>query len=493
MNIYYQHYWSQFKDFIEDFKEINYKGIPLPILSTFQVYIDDELKKEMLNPTFGLNLRNHIHNENQIQPHFDYYLNSIGNKIDVSKRNIGKIVIHEGDLLRFPNEYLRKFNKNNTALLVSTEVKNKRKFQKYLSELRGINSVEILDNYRKNVKELNDKLIAKAESIFTLLKKHPVYSNNHFYGKFMEDIPKMISLLVAYENFFDKVPVSGVVVGNTSGMYSRILTITARLKGIPSICTQHGIIGSELGYLPIFASIHAVFGQYEKEWYKSQGVKDSSLAITGHPRFDCIYTDQLMSKEVFNKELGLKNKNKLVFVATNLTRDIDEFSELIRLLIKNPDITVIIKAHPSEIKHLGVKTYERLSTINNSVKFVRTMDLYDILTNVDLVVQELSTVGLEAMLFNKPVFYLRKKSYFHTNDRYYYEDMSNYSHNNPEDLKNMINKFFHSEQLQKENKIKQSEFLSYAYPQRLSGQKIGNLIYETTGVKVFNRIDNIID
>ncbi|MCM3654514.1 CDP-glycerol glycerophosphotransferase family protein [Metabacillus litoralis] len=488
MNIYFQHYWSLFIDFIEDFKEVEYKGIPLPLLSTFQIYIDDKLNYQMKDQSFSKILRNKIQNEYQIQPSFDYYLNSIGNKsksCDLNK-GLGKIVIHEGDLLRFPNEYLRNFEKKKTILLVSTEVR-KKKIQNHLKNLRGITSVDLLSNYRSNVRELEKTLVTKAQSIFSKYNSHPVYSNINFSNKFIEDIPKMISLLAAYENYFDKVSISGVVVGNTSGMYSRILTIIARSKGIPSICTQHGIIGNELGYLPIFASIHAVFGHYEKKWYRKQGVEESCLEITGHPRFDCIYTNQRMPKKDFIKELGIDHKKKLVFVPTNMTRDIKAIDEFIKLLIKNPEITVIIKAHPSEIIRLGVKAYERLSLVTNSVKLVKTIDLYDILVNVDLVVQELSTVGLEAMLFEKPVFFLHKQSYFETNDRYYYEGMSEFSHYNPAILKDMINDFFTNQQMQIKYKKIRKEFLDDAYPQLLSGQKIGDLIYKTTGVKVYSQ------
>lgn len=484
MNIFFQHYWSLCIDFIEDFQEISYKGIPLAILSTLHVYIDDELKKQMQQPSFGLYLRNKIQSENQIQPSIDSYLNSLGsNDIKPAKDN-GKIIVHEGDLLRFPNEYIASFDKTKTILLVSTEIKNKTRLQNFVDDLGKINSVHLLDHYRQNDNELVDVLVSKAQTLFSLYNSHPVYGNIKFTSKFIEDIPKMLSLLIAYENYFDQVPVAGVIVGNTSGMKSRTLTLIARTKGIPSICTQHGIIGSELGYLPIFATVHAVFGHYEKEWYTKQGVQENCLEITGHPRFDCIFSKGHMSKKDFISELGVDPTNKLVFIPTNMTRDIEIFLQLIELLVKNPIITVLIRAHPSEIKRLGVRNYEKLCAGNKSIILVKSIELYDIIANVDLVVQDLSTVGLEAMLFEKPVFYMKKKSYFDTNDRYYYESLSEFSHREPEALNAMIYKFLGNKKLQKICINKQNEFLTYAYPQCLSGHRVADLIYKLTNVKI---------
>jgi CDP-glycerol glycerophosphotransferase (TagB/SpsB family) len=215
--------------------------------------------------------------------------------------------------------------------------------------------------------------------------------------------------------------------------------------------------------------------------------------VTGHPRFDRIFTEKHMLKHVFDKRLGLDPQKKLVFIATNMYRDIESLNILINLLTKNPLINVIIKAHPSEIKNLGVKNYEILSAMNKSVTLVTSMDLYDIIANIDIVVQEFSTVGLESMLFDKPVFCLRKKHDYETNDRYYYDPMSQYAHYDPEVLNKMIKGFIISKKMQINHNKKQKEFLSIAYPQRLSGQKLGDLIYKVTGVESYKPINNISD
>ena len=493
MNTFFKHFWSVFIDFINDFQEINYKNIPLPLLSTLQTYIDDEIKSLMKVDSFGDKLRNKIQKENQIQPHFDVFLCKIQNNHS-NLTKTGNILIHDGDLLRFPREYLSTFDKNKTDFLFSPKMKNKNSYSTYIQNLEELGKVHLLDHYREDVIGLTNKFIKKTQSLFSQYHEHPVYSNKNFQNKFIEDIPVMIDLLVAYDNFFNQVNIACVIVGNTSGMFSRILALVANSRGIPSICTQHGIIANEMGYMPAFASKYAVFGPYEKEWYQKQGVSENSLEITGHPRFDQIFTKKHMSKNEFIQNLQISSEKKLVFIATNMIRDINTWSSFIELLTKNPLINIIIKPHPSEIKHLGTDEYKKISSMYDSVMLVPpTMDLYDIISNVDIVVQEYTTVGLEAMIFSKPVFCLRKEDYYDGNDRYYYEKLAKFTHYDPIKLTKMIGYFLENSNIQKEWTIIKDEFLSNAYPQKIAGKKFQEFLFTLTGIKVYSTADEIVD
>jgi hypothetical protein len=493
LNTFFKHFWSVFIDFIKDFQDINYKNIPLPLLSTLQTYIDDEIKSLMKVDSFGDKLRNKIQKENQIQPHFDVFLSTIQNNHSNSTKT-GNILIHDGDLLRFPREYLTTFDKDKTDFLFSPKMKNNNTYNAYIQNLKELGTVHLLDNYREDVKGLTNKLIKNTQSLFSHYHEHPVYSNKNFQNKFIEDIPSMVDLLVAYDNLFNQVNIACVIVGNTSGMFSRILALVANSRGIPSICTQHGIIANEMGYMPALASKYAVFGHYEKEWYQKQGVSENSLEITGHPRFDQIFTNQHMSKNEFIQNLQISSEKKLIFIATNMVRDINTWSSLIKQLTKNPLINIIIKPHPSEIKRLGTDEYKKMSSMYDSVKLVPpTMDLYDIISNTDIVVQEYTTVGLEAMIFNKPVFCLRKEDYYDGNDRYYFDKLEKFTHYDPIVLAKMIGYFLENSNMQNEWAIIKDEFLSNAYPQKISGKKFQEFLFNLTGIKVYATADKIVD
>ncbi|OHY73451.1 hypothetical protein BCV52_26600 [Priestia aryabhattai] len=45
-NIYLLNYWTLYKEFINIFKELKFKQIPLALISNFYNYIDQNLKKK---------------------------------------------------------------------------------------------------------------------------------------------------------------------------------------------------------------------------------------------------------------------------------------------------------------------------------------------------------------------------------------------------------------------------------------------------------------
>ncbi len=491
MNTFFKNYWSLFIDFIKDFQDVKFKEIPLSILSVFHFYLDDDFKRRIGEESFGNILKTKIQYENQMQPNFDVFLSKI-NKKNSGMSHSSKILIIDGDLLRFPEAYLQTFDKRKTEYMFPAKMKKSKTWYDYVQNLKKLGKVHMLDDYREDNNKLINQYLTQINSLFVKYKDHPVYSNKYFQNKFLEEMPLMVDLLVAYENFFSKVLISCVIVGNTQSLFSRILTLIANSKGIPTICMQHGIIGNELGYFPVFSSKHAVCGYYEKEWYLKRGVPSQSIEIIGHPRFDEIFTKKHMPKRKFIQKLGISSKKKLVFVATNINRDINVWSTFIRELQKNPSITIIIKPHHTEERRIGTKDFKKLSAKYPSVKLVpAATNLYDIIANVDIVVQEYSTVGLEAMLFDKPVFHLRKKDYSYLNDRYYYDQLAEFSHDDPLVAVKMINHFLEDIHLQTAIKIKQKQFLSFVYPQTLSGIKLHDLLHKITGQK--SMLTNVTD
>ncbi len=494
MNTFFKNYWSLFIDFIKDFQDVKFKEIPLPILSVFHFYLDDDLKRQLREESFGKILKTKIEYENQMQPNFDLFLSKITKK-NSEMSDSSKLLIHDGDLLRFPEAYLQTFDKRKTEYMFSAKMRKSKTWHDYVQNLKKSGKVHMLDDYREDNQKLMNQYLTQINSLFVKYKDHPVYGNQYFQNKFLEELPLMVDLLVAYDNFFSKVPISCVIVGNTLTLYSRILTLIANSKGITTICMQHGIHSNELCYFPIIASKHAVYGHYDKEWYLKRRVSSQSIEIIGHPRFDEIFTKKHMPKRKFMQKLGISSKKKLVFVATNIDRDINVWSTFIRELQKSPSITIIVKPHHTEERLIGTKDFTELSSKYPSVKLVpAATNLYDIIANVDIVVQEYTTVGLEAMLFGKPVFNLRKKDYYNVNDRYYFDQLAEFSDVDPLAVVKMINNFLQDIHLQTEIKLKQKQFLSFVYPQSLSGNKLHDLLHKVNGPMLTNvTADNLVE
>jgi len=468
--IYLNHYWSLFLDFINAFQDLTYNDIPLPLLCNFYQYIDDNLKEEMMKPGFKEYLCNKELTEDQIQPHFERFLNPIKNPLK-TKPIPGKVLLNF-DYLRFsPNNYSENFDPQKTVIFARWK-KN---------EHFGI-PVHSIKDYIIDVTDLTQNFIEKANSIFSSYNSHPAFNNEYFRNKFFDNIPRMVEYLVAVHRYLEEVPISCIIVGTIEEIISRILIIVASAKGIPSICLQHGLLMGEEAYLPAFSTKMAVYGEYEKEWYLRKGVSEDRVSIIGHPRFDNLFTQNHMSKAIFQKEYGLNEQKKWVLLATQPHNDLF-WSQLIELLVQDPLIEIIIKPHPWEIGKKRYWSYEKLSTKYETVKLIlsRKINIYDILSSVDIVVASLSTIGLEAMLIKKPLIIFKKGKYSENRDYDYYDKMGDYVQSDPLKLARLVTQLLQDEKLQRNSETNRKEFLSYAYPEQLSGKRLLQLIDNLTG------------
>lgn len=460
-------------DFIDTFKMISYKDIPIALF--IGLLCTGEIKNELREPNFSKYLKNKISTDNQIQPSYERFLEPIRKKIKSNKN--GKIVLNR-HMLRFPENILTKYFKPEKTVIIAKSGKK--------IDYCNIPTIPILSfgDYQEEIKELSEGFIKEAKEIFLFYKDHPVFNNKKFQDRFIKFIPIITALLVKVDNYFEKHPISCVIVGTTKvinevDILSRILTVVASTKGIPSIWMQHGLIENELANMPVFATKQVVYGYFEKDWYLSRGVSAKCIEILGHPRFDNIFTENHMKKNILQEKLELDPHKKSLLLATQQTQAFQEiYKILLEALSQNSEIEIIIKPHPSEVindpRHDTLKRYREISSKYQSVKLIDTeIDLYDILPNVDSVATVSSNVGLEALLFNKPLFILGE-------ELNYYNKIGIFRKADPLEMAKLIKQFFLDEELQKDAEIKRKEFLSYAYPGELATEKLLKLIFKLT-------------
>ncbi|MFC0562369.1 capsular polysaccharide export protein, LipB/KpsS family [Halalkalibacter alkalisediminis] len=460
MDFHLKYYWSLYLEFIEVFKELNYKGILLPILLNFSELIKENvaIQEEMKKAYFLDNLKNKIYLEKQIQPYFDQYKPFRRNS-NVPAQKMGKVLLYEY-VLRFPYHTLKNnFNPKNTIIL--------RKERKMGTS--KLLPTYFLDENKSNISALIKKMQVQAKDIFSSSSCHPVFKNIDFQERFNKAMPPLLNDLVTIGNFFNKVPISCVVVGTTEDPQSRSIVAVASTKGIPSICMQHGLIIREDGYLPVISTKQAVYGEFEKKWYLSKGVSESQIEIVGHPRFDEIFTKQFSGS--LQRELNLNIEKKRVLLATQPS-DRSKWGKLINHLIKDPSIEVIIKPHPLEINNKDYLYYKMLSSKYRRVKLIlnKKLHLYDVLSNVNVVVVSASTVGLEGMLFGKPVAVLKGTA---TN---YYNSLGDFVQSDPSILAKKIKRVLNEVSIKKRYEKRRKEFISYAYPQKYSVNRLLKLM-----------------
>lgn len=466
INLFERNYWSLYFDFIEGFQLLNLDGYSLPLLCNFYGLIKDNqyIKTKLRQESFSEFLINKGVHESDIQKKFDCYLN-LGKKDYRDRKSKGHIVLHD-KLLRFPNRILNdNFSPSETILLSRNSI------------ARRNNHCLPIDNlldYVTDTTTLTKFYLEKATNLFTSYCNHIIFSNSEFQNQFCKEIPIQINNIVAARNFLNKVPVSCLVLGGTNNPESRVLALAARKQGIPSICMQHGIIALEFGYLPRVATIQAVYGNYEVDWYLRKGVSTSSLKIIGHPRFDEIFSRTPLPKNLFEQKLGLDSKKKLVLLILH-HQEIEISSAIIKILLETQQVNIIIK--PRENSGKGQLLKRKFPAVYLS----KNIHLYDLMQNVDAVISYPSTVALEAILANKPVFIWKMKM---DSSSDYFDSIGEFIQSDPVKLVEILLDYLNNGDLDNCMEQTRNRFIasSYPNPQELSIDRLKKIIIELINV-----------
>ncbi|WP_101845762.1 hypothetical protein [Halobacillus sp. Marseille-P3879] len=475
MNTYERNYWSLYLDFLDRFEELKYKGISLPYLCHYRSLIKyAPLMKRLDQDAFTLLLKNKVESNADVQARFNRFIKKHTNK-NKSKNNKGKIVIHDVyNLIRFPTPVLMKYFSPSSTMIIKDR-KNPPKEKGYVrKEKDGNIPVHYFDEFTNDSSSVSAavKVIqSQAKKIFKSLPNHPLYSDPKFRKVFLMQLKKIIHRVEQANKLFRSETVSCIVVASTHYPESRTLSIVAAKKGIPTVCMQHGIISSEFGYLPKIATVDAVYGTFEKVWYKQKGIEDSAVEVIGHPRFDQIFLNKPIGHGEFVRQLGLEPAKKTVLVVVRGNKDLPRWRKLVEALAKDEKFNILIKDFPSSQPHqLTIDVPQALPSQN--------LHLYDLLHHVDAVVVYSSTVGLEAMLAGKPVFILNEEFPGYTG---YYYGLSGLTHNNPVKLAEIVQRYFNEDTMKTYEKKIREKFLSSAYDtQQLSGNRLMRLIDQLT-------------
>ncbi|HMQ30871.1 MAG TPA: hypothetical protein PKD53_09090 [Chloroflexaceae bacterium] len=177
--------------------------------------------------------------------------------------------------------------------------------------------------------------------------------------------------------------------------FGRLCTVLSDQGGPASITIQHGVVGVHT-YLPMLATRIAVWGELVREWFVAQGVDPARVVITGQPRFK-------RAKPGDAPPDPLGPGGGVVLIATqplggSFQRAVSE--AVLAAARALPALRFVFRPHPDE----PLEQYEtacRASQLPNLV--VERGGLVAALETASFVITHSSTVGLEALLLQRPL------------------------------------------------------------------------------------------
>lgn len=493
MDTFIKNYWSLYNDFLLKFEKLTYKGFSLAYLCHLPSFVSTnrELWNKLYDPKFIKYIEHEVQHQKEIQAKFNQFVLHHTKKRSNEHNPKGKVVVHIDKLLRFPQStFINYFDAKHTIILVSSEkkaklMKNKMSIlqtpsidgstarKKYHVPAKGINQITTipLNRYYSNIDGEIAKIKQQAIVILDSYKNHYVFGMSSFREWLLLKLHAVMNRIIMSKSFFEDNAVSCIIVSTTHSYINRILAVVAAEKGIPTICMQHGIMSSELGYIPKIATIDAVYGQFEKDWYEKLGVSGSSIKIIGHPRFDQAYQKPKLTRDQFYRKLTLDRNKKTILFVVRGDKHVDRWSLLIKELSKHHHVNILIKNYPSNKDHPLVREFPFVFS-------TKGLDLYNIFPHVDVVVAYSSTVALEAMLAEKHVFILKDDFEGYTN---YFANLGNIVQSDPNQLAPYIAKYLSRPHFREEVENRRKNFLQYAYPQtKKSNDRLKELIEKLT-------------
>src|SRR5690625_1192291 len=146
---------------------------------------------------------------------------------------------------------------NKATALTNNIVIDGKKIKKKQTPLRSmINDIPVyyLSNYKTDIEKAVIQIQNQAKVIIKSYKAHHLYTDVHFQTWLLNNIAAVVEQIEMSHQFLQDISASCIIVSTTHSYKSRILALVAMEKGIPTICMQHGIISSELGYIPKIAT-----------------------------------------------------------------------------------------------------------------------------------------------------------------------------------------------------------------------------------------------
>ena len=232
-----------------------------------------------------------------------------------------------------------------------------------------------------------------------------------------------LSEIMLAKKLFEKFTPSAVIVLSEMGFQEQILIQVAKKFQTSVILLQHGINFDDkaafeanqfLGVIPNHSDKIAVWGQVDKKYLEECKIPLKKIQIIGNPYFDKLFEEnkQTLAENKGFVLLAAQSPNVGSFVIDAEIKTMEKYLEAIRTICKTvlkTDKELVIKLHPDP-SELDITPF--VKKIDPKIRVIKAGSISDLIRTCDtLVTIDISTVTLEAQIFEKPVISVSVKNY----------------------------------------------------------------------------------
>ncbi|NKQ39678.1 MAG: glycosyltransferase [Methanosarcinales archaeon] len=237
--------------------------------------------------------------------------------------------------------------------------------------------------------------------------------------------PHIVKYIEMAKNMIDVEQPNLILIENEYGDFQRAIIIASKIKKVPTLAIQHGIITpTHLGYIfnkkdkedikKIIPDFTCVYGQYHYDLLTKNSIYDpNQVVITGQPRYDVLHhVNRIYSKKEFFKKYRINPAHRIILWTTqshalSYEENINYLKEVVVAIENMDNATLIIKQHPGEGQKYTKMIKDYLSRFGiDAIMMQKDSDTYELLFICDLMIIKDSTTAMEAIALNKPVIVL---------------------------------------------------------------------------------------
>lgn len=222
---------------------------------------------------------------------------------------------------------------------------------------------------------------------------------------------RTMAIIIILDHMFSKMKLKAIIDAGSGEMLENVAIEIAKKHKISNFT----IVPSPPKTYPLFSSwFHAnnlfLEGEQGKEVLKKLGYDEKKFIMVGSSRYDhCIHLKSSESKNRLHDKYGIKLTKTLIVIAMSRWHEFDEkwLSEFIIFCNRN-NYEIIIKIHPTYKLRSISESKKRINYIEEKCRNLKFLISYDFnvtlfLSAADIVITDWSSVGLEAILLDKPL------------------------------------------------------------------------------------------
>jgi hypothetical protein len=230
---------------------------------------------------------------------------------------------------------------------------------------------------------------------------HDIFGLPHFATWLLNACIKGIRMVLLLKKIILTRNIGMIIEQSQNTFPGNVLSLLSIQFKVPFIFIQQRLI-TDIDIWPSRATFYCVWGNNYKEWLIKKGIPSEQIIITGslaiEEKFLSFHGQQKNLRQLLNLPPHLFF---ITFTTQPFMKQVNEqIMDWVSDVFQNLPICILIKKHPFD-------PFDYSSYLNKPYIMECDLDLYEIISQTDLVMTISSTTGIESLLFHKGLLILQ--------------------------------------------------------------------------------------